>query len=218
MSNDAYAAIEKKTGFSMPELYRRMVADGVTTFPQDFRTAGLENPSALLMASIHVEWMTPSDIAEHEPEDYWDKAVALVPFAQNGGGDLWCFHPGAKAGDDVPVALVPHDEMVAEIFAPNFEGFLFRQLLGAFSEIDPSHHSYTPEETKQCAAAEIKTLTPYVRKEWIDVLKEVASRPLQIKDKSGYHSFISFKDAKALAAKTFGYDKLDKSFKYQTDD
>lgn len=218
MAKDPYAAVAKNTGLEIPELFRRMVADGVTTYPaDDWRKASLENPSALLMASFHVEWMDPKDIAEHEPEDHWDKKLTLVPFAQNGAGDLWCFHPGGKHGEEIPIALVIHDELDAEIFAPSFEGFLFRQLLNALAEIDPSQAKYTPEETLKCVGAEIKTLTPYVRKEWIDVLKEVASRPMTTKPKSGYRSFITFNDAKALAATTFGYDKLDSTFRYTSD-
>lgn len=219
MSEDPFATVAKSTGFEIPELFRRMVADGVTTYPaKGWRQKSLENPPALFMASIHVEWMAPKDIAEHEPDDHWDKKLTLVPFAQNGAGDLWCFHPGGKHGDEIPVVLAPMDELKAKIFAPSLEAFLFRQLLNALAEIDPSQGNYTPAETLQCVAAEIKTLTPYVRQEWIDVLKEVASRPMTTQKKSGYRSFITFKDAKALAAKTLGYDRLDSSFKYANDE
>lgn len=86
----------------------------------------------------------------------------------------------------------------------------------ALVEIDPSQGNYTPEETRQCVVAEVRTLTLYVREEWIDVLKDVASCPMQTNKKSGYRSFITFNDAKALAAKTSGYDPLDTSFTYAT--
>ena len=221
-ADEAYATIAKDTGFEIPELYRRMVADGVTTYgasPAEWKTTwrnrALENPPALLMAGIHVEWMSPQDIVAYERFEHWDPTLTLVPFAQNGGGDLWCFHPNAKEGDRVPIALCPMDSEMAEIFAPDFEGFLFRQLLGAFAEIDPADGDFTPDETKARVKAEIKTLTPYVRKAWIGVLDEVASRPMQT-DKNRYRSFISFKDAKALARDTFTYEKLDESFKFTT--
>ena len=131
MASNEYAAYEniaKKTGFQIPALYRKMVADGVTTYG--------ENDAALAIASGHVEWYTPDAIAEYEPAEYWDPSLTLVPFAQNGGGDLWCFHPAAAEGDRVPVTLCPHDGMEAEIFAPDVAGFWFRQLLNAFAEID----------------------------------------------------------------------------------
>lgn len=218
----AFTTIAETTGFEVPELFRRMVADGVTKYgaspaewKKTWKKRALENPPALLMAGIHVEWMTPEDIAAHEREEHWDPKLTLVPFAQNGGGDLWCFHPGAKDADRVPIALCAMDSSEAEVFAPDLEGFLFRQLLNAFAEIDPSGGEFTPEQTQQVVKAEIKTIAPYLREAWIGVLEEVASRPMKT-DKDGYRSFISFKDAKALARETLGYEKLDSTFVYAT--
>ncbi|MDQ3368150.1 MAG: SMI1/KNR4 family protein [Myxococcota bacterium] len=221
MSSDAaFAKIAKTTGFEVPELFRRMVADGVTTYgtspaawKKTWKKRSLTNPPALLMAGIHVEWLKPKDIAAHEREEHWKPKLTLVPFAQNGGGDLWCFYPGAKKADPTPIALCPMDSDEAELYAPDLEGFLFRQLLNAFAEIDPKDGEFTPAQTVQMAKAEIKTITPYVRKGWIDVLDEVASRRMKT-DKNGYRSFIGFKEAKALARKTLGYKQLDATFVY----
>lgn len=221
-SSAAFAKIAKTTGFEVPELFRRMVADGVTTYgrtsaewKKTWKKRSLENPPALLMAGIQVEWMKPKDIAAHERDEHWDPKLTLVPFAQNGGGDLWCFCPDPKKANRAPIALCAMDSNEAEIFAPDLEGFLFRQLLNALAEIDPRDGEFTPEQTLQMVKAEIKTITPYVRKAWIGVLGEVASRRMKT-DKNGYRSFLSFKDAKALARKTLADKKLDSTFVYAT--
>src|SRR4051794_15012546 len=117
MTHDAhYKAIAKKTGFELPELYRKLIADGVTEYGSSraewkttWKKRSVENPPALLLASSHVEWYSPKTIAEYEPAPYWRKDLVLVPVAQNGGGDLWCFHPAAGQGGDVPLAFCPQD-------------------------------------------------------------------------------------------------------------
>ena len=98
--DNAYEAIAKKTGFRIPALFRKMIADGVTQYGPN-REEWDANPPALAIASIHVEWYTPDAIADYEPAEYWDRSLTLVPFAQNGGGDLWCFHPAAAEGDQI---------------------------------------------------------------------------------------------------------------------
>lgn len=207
--DDAYEAIAKKTGFQIPALYRKMVADGVTEYGPN-RGEWDTNPPALAIASIHVEWYAPDAIADYEPAEYWDQSLTLVPFAQNGGGDLWCFHPAAAEGDQVPVALCPHDEMQAEIFAPDLAGFWFRQLLNAFAEMDVSHTKFDEAKQLQAARAEIRTIARYVRPEWVAVLEEVASRPMQ--RKKDILSFLSRKEVGELAKATLQYARLGETF------
>lgn len=206
--DDAYEAIAKKTGFQIPALYRKMVADGVTHYGpgRDWN----EDPPALAIASIHVEWYTPDEIADYEPAEYWDRSLTLVPFAQNGAGDLWCFHPAAAQGDQIPVAFCPDDEMVAEIFAPDLAGFWFRQLLEAFAEMDVAHTEFDEAQQLKQARAEIRTLSRYVRPEWIAVLEEVTSRPMA--RKKDILSFLSRRQASKLAKATLQYARLGETF------
>jgi hypothetical protein len=100
-------------------------------------------------------------------------------------GDLWCFHPAAAEGDQVPVALCPHDEMQAEIFAPDLAGFWFRQLLQAFAEMDVAHTRYDEAKQLEEARAEIRTIARYVRPEWVAVLarRDVHARPVTTRER-----------------------------------
>jgi hypothetical protein len=207
--DDAYEAIATKTGFQIPALYRKMVADGVTQYGGN-RDEWHKNPPALAIASIHVEWYAPDAIADYEPAEYWDRSLTLVPFAQNGGGDLWCFHPAAAEGDQIPVALCPHDEMQAEIFAPDLAAFWFRQLLEAFAEMDVAHTKFDEAEQQQQARAEIGTIARYAPKEWVAVLEEVASRP--VKRKKDILSFLSRSEASELVKATLQYARLGETF------
>ena len=204
-----YEKIAKKTGFQIPALYRKMVADGVTSY--DAKPANWQqNPPALIIASGPVEWYTPDAIAEYEPAEYWDQSLTLVPFAQNGGGDLWCFHPAAAEGDRIPVAFCPHDAMEAEIVAPDLAGFWFRQLLDAFAEMDVTYTGFDLTQQQQQAHAEIRTIAAYVRPEWVVVLEEVVSRPLR--RKKDILSFLTRSEAAELAKTTLAYDRLDETF------
>lgn len=207
--DEAYEAIAKKTGFEIPALFRTMVADGVTTYEgrnAEWRT----NPPALAIASMHVEWYSPDAIAEYEPVDYWDPSLTLVPFAQNGAGDLWCFHPAAAEGDRVPVAFCPHDEMQSEIHAPDLAAFWFRQLLSVFAEVYVAHSPLEESELEQWARAEIRTFGRYARPEWVTVLDEVVSRP--ITRKKDVLSFLSRREAEELVKETLRYPRLGETF------
>ena len=50
-----YDTIAENTGFQVPELFRRMTADGVTDYAQN-RDQWQVKPPALMMVSSHVEW------------------------------------------------------------------------------------------------------------------------------------------------------------------
>lgn len=220
MSKQAYAAIKKRTDFDVPKLFQRMVADGVTRYGKNpsewkktWKKRALENPPALMLCSSSVEWWSPESIADWEPPEYWKAKHVFVPLAQNGAGDVWCWYPAKKTKDDAPIVFAPHDEDTSRVFAPHTEGFLFRHLLEAFTEIyEDDGSGFTREQRAKSALANVKTISGYLRKEWAAILKEVASRKLT----AGKHSlsFISPKDATAIVKRELSFDWLDKTFKH----
>ena len=77
-----YDTLHLTTGFHVPELYRRMVADGVTqapTSPAEAKQRALTNPPALMMAQAQVEWWLPEDMVNWDAPDHFDPAHRLLP-------------------------------------------------------------------------------------------------------------------------------------------
>lgn len=206
-----YDTIAATTGFQIPELFRRMTADGVTQYnksPDEW----LVNPPALEMVSYHVEWWQPDDIAKWSAPDYY--ALAFVPFAANGAGDLWCWHP---ASGTEAIVFVPHDENSAERYAPDLEGLLFRHMVQACAEIYENEGSkLTGEQRIQAAKANVKTLAPYLRPAWSSLLNELTSRPLEFNESWRCFGFLNRKEAKEIVQRELAMPNLGESFPYQT--
>lgn len=174
-----YDTIHLTTGIHVPPLYRQMVADGVThpvTSAEDAERRALSNPPALMMAQAQVEWWLPEDMVNWDAPDHFDPAHRLLPFASTATGDLWCWYQ--KNGEE-SIVLAPHDENGATYFAPDLEAFLLRHLLQAFAEIlDDDGLDFTPAQRSEVARANVKTLAPYLNEGWLELLTELAARPL----------------------------------------
>ncbi len=174
-----YDTLHLTTGFHVPELYRRMVADGVTqapTSPAEAKQRALTNPPALMMAQAQVEWWLPEDMVNWDAPDHFDPAHRLLPFASTASGDLWCWF---QQGGEESIVLAPHDENGATFFAPDLEAFLLRHMLQAFAEIlDDDGMDFTPAQRGEVARANVRTLAPYLNEGWLELLTELCARPL----------------------------------------
>jgi hypothetical protein len=127
-----------------------------------------------------VYWEPPSEVAQWEPPGHWE-ANRFVSFAGNGYGDYWCWYPASADSFGIPVVLCPHDELEAEIFAPNFQAFLFRSILESWIGITEdalAHFDGGPSDYGKFIQANVCTLEPYLNPEWVDTLKEISEREL----------------------------------------
>ncbi len=67
-----------------------------------------------------------SEIINHEVYDIHPK-YRMVPFAQNGAGDLYIFQLDMESNGEVPITFFPHNDSEAQILAKNLQDFIFRQ-------------------------------------------------------------------------------------------
>lgn len=218
---DPYSAIEAQTGFRVPELFRRLVADGRTQYgatreewKQTWKQRMLADPPALMLVSSQVEWWTPEAIAEWEPPDYWSAEHRFVPFAQNGAGDVWCWHVSSP---DAEIVFAPHDENEAEVVAPDLAAFLFRQLVGGLSEIYPDDGTdFSIEQRVASAKANVRTLAPYLPAAQVALLEQLCERPLVEDPSWGCLRFLSRAEADAIIEREIGYPRLGHTFEHMT--
>lgn len=145
--------IEKAFGFQYPALYRQLCADGMLYAgeytPDWFETVYpkiRKNPPLLLFncdfETLYADEVEAELHAMADPEDYRKipADLHLIPFGQNGAGDLYCFYLNEQKGKDIPVVFAPHDEIDATFLARNLHDFMFTSLLEA--AVNP----YIPEE------------------------------------------------------------------------
>jgi hypothetical protein len=83
-----------------------------------------------------VEWYTPEEMTRWRPPDYWIPRP-IIAFARSGSGDEWCWFPELTDDLGTRVVFCAHDENDAEIYATNFQAFLYRILLESFAYIGP---------------------------------------------------------------------------------
>jgi hypothetical protein len=150
MAEVHFEKVESRTGLALPKLYLRMERDGVLHYGKD-REDWLKNwkrlnwnagryrlvkPAALSCTGgdYTVYWHTPMMTALWRPPEYW-KSDTFVSFAGNGYGDQWCWYPEFADSQGTPVLFCLHDCNEAEIFASNFEAFLFRSILESWRYI-----------------------------------------------------------------------------------
>lgn len=98
----------------------------------------MTRPPALVCAPWYtrVEWVSPEEMIDWNPPDYW-VPQPVVAFARSGSGDEWCWFPELTDDLGTRVVLCAHDENDAEIYAANFQAFLYRILLESSAYIPP---------------------------------------------------------------------------------
>jgi hypothetical protein len=202
-------------GALTPPLYSRMKQDdalGLAISRDDWKQRAREilktKPPALSLCDV--EWRPELSVCEKP--DYWLPDYDYVDFAQNGAGDLYAWSPQFMNGAAAAVLYVPHDLNQGEIVAPHFEGFLFRKTLQACASLYDEDGAISVDDMLAQLHAGINVLRPYLRADYLAVLDEVTARQLNKKGDHDY-SFLSFKEAKTLAAKALDFAKLDSTFK-----
>jgi len=215
-----FGKIEARMGFPIPDLYLRMERDGVLHHGKD--RVRLIEPPALSCTSGErsVYWLPPSEVAHWDPPEYW-KEGNFVTFAGNGYGDYWCWYPELADSHGLPVVFCPHDYIEAEIFAPNFEAFLFRSVLESWIGIPESalgHFDGGKSDYKKFVEANIRTLEPYLNPQWVEALNRISERELtehKYKLESLY-SLLEKDEANALL-KNFVTGRVGEPFRHMKD-
>ncbi len=123
----ALAQVERHFDVALPRGYREWCSRNYTDCRVD--------DGAYLW--VHeAEWIPPDEILER---DLWRDEVipGLIPFAFSGADDNWCWNSRvATAADEYEILFCWHDEELADVFAPTFSGWFYRNCLdyasGAF--------------------------------------------------------------------------------------
>ncbi|WP_027388638.1 SMI1/KNR4 family protein [Chryseobacterium gregarium] len=225
--------IEEEYGFRYPELYRQLEKDGMlevgeygpgwhsTVYPRL-----KENPT-LLLHTGDFELLDANAVNEAikelaDPDDYRQikPEFKLIPFAQSGAGDHYCFLMNEQDGDDIPVVFIWHDSNEADYLARNLQDYIFRALLTDMSDQDV-YNNVSDEEFKSNLSSILKTHTKYLTGKQTDVLQKVISREIIDYDielprgrKESHRGLLTDIELKSILTEVIPFEKMDTAFEY----
>jgi len=206
MPDSVLDEIEDKYGFALPKLYRTIVDNNWVTYRGNERN---------YLYLYEAEWMPTEEIRDHEREDY--HKPGFVPFAFNGAGDHYCWWPEAVHEYGVPIVECPHDYERATVFAPNFLGFVYRNILHlAAHHYDPDHDKYSRDLLRDYD----RRLTPLLPEPWGNMIRSLVARPAVTRtmtSPNGQHSWawtglIPEDELAHLVSTSLSYPDLDREF------
>lgn len=194
--DEATILLDHRYGFRPPELWWRMRSSG-------FFTPLHENHLQL----SDLSWMSVADMVAHRFPP--DEIAGLVPFAQTGRGDAWCFYPGLEAGL-APVCFCPMEDEVAHVYAPDFAGFVYRATLEEYACTCLTEY-HDPGRSLALLGDYSGRLATLLPPEWAARLQEVANRPL-VGNEDGYYGTITASELAAIVAADLDHPLRDREF------
>ena len=181
-----------------------------------------ENPPLLLhTGGFEFELLTAEGMLDFKFDEFWDiEKHKFVPFAKTEEGNVYAFYKNLKIDDEYAIVLVWNDINETEVLAKNFEDFIFRKMLDAVYDVDKDELSgdYKKDDFEVYRVDilnDLKTITPYLKEEYIKILTEIYNRKV-------HESLISFSllDKSELAEivqEHLQFKELDLVFEHEID-
>jgi hypothetical protein len=225
--------IEEKYNFTFPEYFKRLWNDGMLNYMRGF-DQGLkegetwvktvyptlqENPPALLHSGeAQLALLTPEAILNFQTPEFWDvERHHFIPFAKTLEGNYYAFYDNVKVEGEAPIVEIWDEMDDTEYYAKNFEDFIFRQMLESAEDIDKDDlkAEYDGDVTAYIEDVEkdIKSITPYLKAEYIELLKEIYSR--EPKEGTLAYSLISMSEAEEIVEEYLDFELLGESFSHE---
>ena len=181
-----------------------------------------ENPPLLLhTGGFEFELLTAEGMLDFKFDEFWDiEKHKFVPFAKTEEGNVYAFYKNLKIDNECVIVLVWNDINETEVLAKNFEDFIFRKMLDAVYDVDKDELSgdYKKDDFEVYRVDilnDLKTITPYLKEEYIKILTEVYNREV-------HESLISFSlldksELGAIIQKYLQFKELDLVFEHEID-
>ena len=220
--------IETKHHFTFPDFFRKLWDEGMLDYMRDLEDEESwedtiypklrENPPTLLHSGeAGLKLLTPEEMLNFETPPFWDvETHHFIPFAKTIEGNYFAFYNNVKVEGEVPVVEIWDEMDDAEYYAKNFEDFIFRQMVEASTDIDPVDfiaeyediHGYIDDIER-----DILSITPYLKTEYIGILKDIYSKEPQKGDFSYF--LITIDEAEKIVKECLGFELLNESFSHE---
>lgn len=186
--------IEEKHNYTFPKLFKKLWEDDMLSWTRGFEMplpAGInwandiyptlkDNPPLLLhTGGSDFEMLTAEEMLNFKFPELWDtKTHHFIPFAKTAEGTVYAFYKNIEIDGENPVVLIWDDMDETEVIAKNFEDFIFRKMLEATDDIDKEdldadYGEAGIEAYRTDMLSDLRSISPYLKKEYVDVLEEV---------------------------------------------
>jgi hypothetical protein len=196
--------LQSRWKIRLPEVYEAMLKRGL-----------FEGQSGSALEFWDVRWFDLLQIADFQPPEY--VIDGLVPFAKQGRGSIWAWWPAHVAPGGLPVVLSPRDSNTGEIYASNFEGFLFRQVVEEMADVQMDDFPDGPGQTISSIKAKLELIRPCLPQKWTDALSVLAANELTDQP-NGFFGFLSQANATLIIRRTLNDTRNNLEFKQHWED
>ena len=199
---DSIKRIEDRYRFKLPPIYKHLFRSG-------------KPDAALEKLWIDLEFLSPDAIATYQWDDFRKPVDGLVPFAENGRSDLYCWYLPAPGRDGEPVVMLcTHDCYVGEWFALGMAATILRQTIEHLHIITDTADEW--KENKQTIDHALLILNDFVPSAWrdsLDAVKHLTPKP----DEQGDTRLMSDEEYEAIIRELFGERFVNQDFTWDKD-
>ncbi|MDR2953679.1 MAG: SMI1/KNR4 family protein [Prevotella sp.] len=224
-------SLEKKYDFQYPDLYKLLCKDGMLDTGKfgsgwvDRNYERIKDNPIFLIWSSDVEAIEEFGFEDYiedikDPEMWWNikPELKLIPFAQNGGGDWYCFYYNEQQGDDIPVIMIYHDADDFVVLAKNLQDFIFRAILETASSFYMSVYNENKlNKILWDARSMLMSHKKYMTEKQAAVLEDIYSKEPQKYGKVTW-GLLSEDETNRIIKQEIDFPLLDKEIQYVKDD
>ena len=229
------SALESKYKYKYSKFFKRLWDDGMIDW-MDGRTTAFtadetwentiypkikESPKVLLhTGGFNFEMLVPGDMLDFKFDEFWDiDKHTFIPFAKD-EDIVYAFYKNIKTDTgESAVVCIWNDMNETEVLAKNFEDFIFRKMIEAVYDIDQDelNADYKKEGFEGYRVDilnDLKTISPYLKKEYVDILNDVYNREEVIKGMLSY-SLLGHDEVCQTIQKELNFKELNVVFEHE---
>jgi hypothetical protein len=199
----AYDVFSRRFGFSLPTVYRSM---------NDAGLLDSNNPAHLQLTDFH--WLSLDQILANNAVPV--VGGRLVPFAESGRGDRWCWNTAWNSEQGIAVVFVARGRRVAEGYAASFAATVYRKLLEEFSAswlLGTFVHS--TRELEQRFRRYAQDVAAYLPPSWAATLAQLSARPV-LELSPGVSGTLRPDEASSIIQRDLAFAHLGRTIKLRT--
>ena len=226
--------IEKKYDFIFPTLFKQLWHDGMLDW-MNGRTIPFnsnenwektiypeikENPPLLLHSGgFDFEMLRAEEMLDFKFDELWDiEEHEFIPFAKTDESNVYAFYKNLKVDKEYVIVYIWNDMNETEIIAKNFEDFIFRKMLEAVFDIDKDDLKGDYKKSgfagyKIDLLNDLKTIKPYINKEYAEILTSFYTREAQ--ESMFSYGLISKEELVNTIQKYLQFKELDSVFEHE---
>ena len=196
----AYEDIESQFGLKLSPAYRSMTDAGL------FAQGGSHY---LQLTDFH--WLTLDQMLALTAIPA--RGGKLLPFAESGNGDRWCWNSGWTSLRGVAIAYAARGRKVADGYAENFEAAVYRRLLEEFSSswlLGTFVH--TTEALESLFRRYAQDVAPHLPPAWATTLAEASARRV-LEVSEGVYGTLQPAEARAIVDRDLAFAQMGRSIK-----